>query len=59
LDKVEKVLGGDAEQSGVGLILGNLNGRDRSRLNPLAAFSLRFDVDFSLETSASSASLAD
>jgi hypothetical protein len=34
LDKVEKVLRGDAEQSGVRLILCNLNGRDRGPIHP-------------------------
>src|SRR6266436_6254609 len=34
LDKVEKVLRGDAEQSCVSLVLRNLNGRDRGPIHP-------------------------
>src|SRR6202030_2481417 len=34
LDKVEKVLSGDAEQSGVRLLLRNLDGRHRGPIHP-------------------------
>src|SRR6266446_767512 len=34
LDKVEKVLRGDAEQSGIRLILRNLDGKDRRTIHP-------------------------
>src|SRR5467141_1416064 len=34
LDEVEKVLGGDAEQSRVRIVLRNLDGKDRSPIHP-------------------------